>query len=538
MFRGIDNALQPNWLHLPVGYHGRSSSVVLSGTDIVRPSGQLQIDKANPKLGSTHGPCKLLDFELEMAFFVGGGNTMGAPLTMDDAENHIFGCVVMNDWSARDIQAWEYVPLGPFTAKNFATSISPWVVPLDALEPFKCSTSAGPVQENPSPLPYLQDPNYATSTYDVKLNVDILPEGEAEKSTISHSNLKYMYWNMKQQLVHHSVSGCPMRPGDLLGSGTISGPDNTAYGSMLELSWRGRDEIKLNNSKDNNIRKFLKDGDEVIMSGYCQADGYKVGFGDVRGKILPAGSVVEAPKTTLNIGYDNFKLHSYWRSSSSWRVRLALGLKGLSYEYSTIDLSKLVGNTTETLGEEFKSQNHLEQVPVLEFTSTSTGEKSKLTQSVAIIEFIEEITAGNGMLPLLPTDPLVKARVRELSEIVNSAMQPLQNLSVLRGVKQAVLLGSEGTEVDGKGLGTAAIHKGLVALEGLVSKYSPAGSGLFSAGTTEPSMSDLFIVPQLYNARRFGIDMSAFPSLNSVDATCASLKVFKDAAPDSQPDAK
>ncbi len=296
MFRGVDNALQPNWLHLPVGYHGRSSSVVISGTEVVRPRGQLQVDKADPSKGSSFGPCRLMDFELEMAFFVGGKeNRLGKACTMQEAEDRIFGIVVMNDWSARDIQAWEYVPLGPFTAKNCCTSISPWVVSLDALEPFKCSTSAGPVQENPSPLPYLTDPDYASSSFNVALEVQIKPDGESTPSTISKSNLKYMYWNMKQQLVHHSVTGCNMRPGDLLGTGTISGADETAYGSMLELSWRGAKDITLANSIGEegkpNIRKFLKDGDDVIMTGYAQhTDGYKIGFGEVTGKLLPAGA--------------------------------------------------------------------------------------------------------------------------------------------------------------------------------------------------------------------------------------------------------
>lgn len=204
MFRGKDNALQPNWLHLPVGYHGRASSVVISGSDVVRPNGQLQIDKDDPSKGSSYGPCRLLDYELEMAFFVGGqANPLGRPLTMAEAEDRIFGVVVMNDWSARDIQAWEYVPLGPFTAKNFATSISPWVVTLDALEDFRCSTSAGTVQENPEPLPYLKDPTYGTSSYNVRLEVQVQGAQDPNPSTVSVSNLKYMYWNFKQQLVHH-----------------------------------------------------------------------------------------------------------------------------------------------------------------------------------------------------------------------------------------------------------------------------------------------------------------------------------------------
>lgn len=287
MFRGVDNALQPNWLHLPVGYHGRASSVVVSGTDIIRPCGQLQKTPTDPKEGSIFGACRLLDFELEMGFFVGGpANPLGTPITMEQAEDRIFGVVLLNDWSARDIQAWEYVPLGPFTAKNFATSISPWVVTLDALDPFRCESSAGEAQTNPVPLPYLVDPDYHRGTFDVKLEVAIKPTDVEDFSTVSVSNYKYLYWNMKQQLVHHTVTGATMRAGDLLGSGTISGPTEDSFGSMLELSWKGAKEVPLKNA--NTVRKFLQDGDSVSMGGYAQGDGYRVGFGEVVGKILPA----------------------------------------------------------------------------------------------------------------------------------------------------------------------------------------------------------------------------------------------------------
>lgn len=290
MFRGKENALQPNWLHLPVGYHGRASSVVVSGTPIVRPRGQLQADNNDEKKGSVYGPCKLLDIELEMAMFVGGQTPrLGRPISMDEAEEYIFGLVVMNDWSARDIQKWEYVPLGPFGAKNFGTTISPWVVSLDALEPFRCKTSAG-VQDDPVPLPYLQDANY--SSYDIKLEVDLITPAEGggggqTTTRMATSNFRNLYWNVKQQLVHHTVTGCNMRPGDLLGSGTISGQDRSAYGSMLELTWRGRDEIEL---ADGGVRKFLRDHDAVNLRGYCSGENYRIGFGDCAGEILPAGS--------------------------------------------------------------------------------------------------------------------------------------------------------------------------------------------------------------------------------------------------------
>uniref|UniRef100_K3WMZ7 Fumarylacetoacetase n=1 Tax=Globisporangium ultimum (strain ATCC 200006 / CBS 805.95 / DAOM BR144) TaxID=431595 RepID=K3WMZ7_GLOUD len=286
MFRGKDNALQPNWLHLPVGYHGRASSVVVAGTDVRRPRGQLQADKADPSKGSIFAPSRILDFELEMAFFVGPSNELGDPISMDKAEEHIFGVVLMNDWSARDIQKWEYVPLGPFGSKNFATTISPWVVTLAALEPFRCEPSFGPVQQDPTPLPYITDPNYARGTYNIELHVAIQPENDPESYVITKSNFRNMYWTMKQQLVHHTITGCNMQPGDLLGSGTISGQTDDSLGSMLELSWQGSRDIPLGSSSK--VRKFIQDGDRVTVTGFCQGDGYRIGFGPCDGKVLPA----------------------------------------------------------------------------------------------------------------------------------------------------------------------------------------------------------------------------------------------------------
>lgn len=276
MFRGKENALMPNWVHLPVGYHGRASSVVLSGTPVRRPCGQTKADDAE---APSYTPCRLLDFELEMGFFVGGpGNAMGEPMNMQRASESIFGMVLLNDWSARDIQKWEYVPLGPFGAKNFATSISPWIVTMAALEPFLVD---GPAQD-PLPLPYLKQEG--KTAVDIALDVAIRPDGEADAHVVCRSNLKWMYWSIQQQLCHHTVTGCNMRPGDLLGTGTISGPEPTSYGSMLELSWRGSNPVAVGSA----TRKFLLDGDEVVMSGCCQADGYCVGFGEVTGKVMPA----------------------------------------------------------------------------------------------------------------------------------------------------------------------------------------------------------------------------------------------------------
>jgi len=276
MFRGKENALMPNWLHLPVGYHGRASSVVVSGTDVRRPRGQTKADDAD---APTFGPCRLLDFELEMGFFTGPGNRLGEPIPVDEAEDHIFGMVLVNDWSARDIQKWEYQPLGPFLAKNFATSISPWVVTMDALEPFR---RAGPEQD-PAPLPYLASPG--AGAFDINLTVEIKPDGAAEGGRVCASNFKHLYWSMAQQLAHHTVTGCDIRPGDLLASGTISGPVETSYGSMLEISWRGTKTVALPGGEE---RKFIADGDTVTMTGWCEGDGYRVGFGEVTGRILPA----------------------------------------------------------------------------------------------------------------------------------------------------------------------------------------------------------------------------------------------------------
>jgi fumarylacetoacetase len=274
MFRGKENALMPNWLHLPVAYHGRASSIVISGTDIFHPDGQIKpADKDFPEFSKS----KELDFELEAGFIIGEGSELGNPVTVEKTFEHIFGMVLVNDWSARDIQRWEYVPLGPFLAKNFATSISPWIVTLDALEPFK---TEGPVQ-NPSPLPYLK--TKGNPTYDINLEVYIKTEKLADPFLISKSNFKYLYWNMKQQLAHHTVNGCNINPGDLMASGTISGGEKSSFGSMLELAWKGTEPIKLPNGEE---RKFIEDGDEIIIKGFCLGKGYRIGFGEVIGKII------------------------------------------------------------------------------------------------------------------------------------------------------------------------------------------------------------------------------------------------------------
>jgi len=276
MFRGKENALMPNWLHLPVAYHGRASSVIPSGVPVHRPQGQTKADDADVP---SFGPSRLVDFELEMGFFVGPGTALGEPVPIDRAEEHIFGLALVNDWSARDIQKWEYVPLGPFLAKNFATTISPWVVSLEALEPFRTD---GPAQDDPRPLPYLG--TAAGGTFDIGLEVGIRPEGASEAHRVCRSNFRYLYWTMAQQLAHHTVTGCNLRPGDMMASGTISGPDPESFGSMLEISWRGTKPVAM---PDGSERKFLQDGDEVVMTGAAERDGVRIGFGECASRLLP-----------------------------------------------------------------------------------------------------------------------------------------------------------------------------------------------------------------------------------------------------------
>ena len=275
MFRDPANALLPNWLHLPVGYHGRASSIVVSGTPIRRPMGQY---KPAPDAAPVFGPTRQLDMELEVAFITYEGNALGDRISTADAEDRIFGLVLFNDWSARDIQAWEYVPLGPFLGKNFGSSMSPWVVLLDALEPFRVDS---PVQDPPV-LPYLRQEG--AHHFNIALEAAIAtPDGG--ETTICRSNFRHLYWSMAQQLAHHTVNGCNVRAGDVMASGTISGDTEDSYGSLLELTWKGTKPLKL---RDGTERKFLLDGDTLVMCGHAERDGVRVGFGDVRGEVLPA----------------------------------------------------------------------------------------------------------------------------------------------------------------------------------------------------------------------------------------------------------
>lgn len=285
IFRGKENALMDNWVHLPVGYHGRASSVVVSGTHIHRPWGQIKpSDQPYPQFA----PTQQLDFELEIGWFVGPGNKLGEPIAMDEAEKQIFGLVLVNDWSARDIQAWEYRPLGPFLAKNFATSISPWVVPFAAIEPFRVP---GP-EQNPQPLPYLQQKR--DGAFDIHLEAYLQADGDDRAKRICVTNFRYMYWSMSQQIVHHTITGCNLKSGDLLASGTISGPTKDARGCLLELTWGGKEPIRLESGKE---RVWLEDGDQLTITGWCQGDGYRIGFGEVTGRILPPVKLNHVPSS-------------------------------------------------------------------------------------------------------------------------------------------------------------------------------------------------------------------------------------------------
>ncbi len=286
MFRP-DNPLLPNYKYVPIGYHGRASSIVISGTDIKRPKGQNRSDAEAPP---AFIPCKNLDYEMEGGFFVGHGNEQGTSIPIGEAEKHIFGLCLVNDWSARDIQAWEYQPLGPFLAKNFATTISPFVVTMEALAPFRTSAFERD-PDDPQPLDYLSDEqNQKFGGFDLNLEVYIQSEKmrseNIEPHMLSRSNMKDLYWTIGQMLTHHASNGCNLQTGDLMATGTISGKEKSERGSMLELSWRGTEPIELPNGE---TRRFLEDGDEIIMKGYCEREGFRrIGFGECRGRIIPA----------------------------------------------------------------------------------------------------------------------------------------------------------------------------------------------------------------------------------------------------------
>lgn len=273
LFRGEENALMPNWKHIPIAYNGRASSVVVSDTRVVWPSGQIK-DPSSP--APTFEPSKKMDYELEVGFIIGKDSELGRPIRMDEVEDYLFGMVLVNDWSARDIQAWEYQPLGPFLGKSFATTISPWVVPFEALAPFRFQMPA----QDPAPLPYLAGPQWG---YDIELRADLKTQKSREAARLTSTNSKYLYWSLAQMLVHHASNGCPMQVGDLLASGTISGPEREAWGCLLELTYNGKQPLSL---PDGEARTFLQPGDEITMTGCARGKGFKIGFGSARGKLI------------------------------------------------------------------------------------------------------------------------------------------------------------------------------------------------------------------------------------------------------------
>jgi maleylacetoacetate isomerase len=407
------------------------------------------------------------------------------------------------------------VPLGPFGAKNFCTSISPWVVMTDALEAFKCQTSAG-AQTEVVPLDYLRDPSY--TSYDVALSVEITPPG-GSPTVVSRSNYRNQYWTCRQQLVHHAVTGCDMRPGDLLASGTISGTEPGSYGSMLELCWQGTKEV--GPLSDGSVRKFIKDGDTVTIRGACThpSGGYVVGFGEVTGKLLPAKTKppVEAPAPAPLLR--DVKLHSYWRSSCSWRVRTALAFYGIPYSYVGVNLLK---------GDQVRV-SEMAQVPRLDFKDAGGSEVS-ITQSLAIIELLCDVSDAAGKRSLRPLDPVGRAKARQIAEIFNAGTQPLQNLSHIKEMQ-----GDRPKDViDGRQIAKAAIVRGLAAAEALVVRAD--GDARFCVGS-QVTIADCCLVPQLYNARRFEVDLSEYPRLMAIEAHLATLPAFREAHPDNQPDA-
>jgi maleylacetoacetate isomerase len=381
-----------------------------------------------------------------------------------------------------------------------------------------------------------------TGSYDVNLTVSIQPSTTSQTTQICNSNLKHMYWSSAQQLVHHSVTGCPMNAGDLLASGTISGAEQHNFGSMLELSWKGSREIQLD---DGEVRKFLKDGDAVIMKGWCQREGMgRVGFGQCSAKILPANPYPydsqkdDEENCEATQRYTNFKLYGYWRSSCSWRVRIALAAKGIPYETVPINLLEKAQSS-----DDYSSMNPMQQVPTLEFMDGESTSVVRITQSLAIIEFLES-AFGNRGGRLLPLDPVSRAKVKEIAEVINSGTQPLQNLGVIKAIDT---LSSASTESSGKEFGKEAIVNGLSSVEKLVAVIHGHGkdgeggdsAGPFTTGSFGPTLADACLAPQLYNARRFGVDLeSVCPTLVEIEKKYEDHPWFINARPEAQPDAK
>ncbi len=378
-------------------------------------------------------------------------------------------------------------------------------------------------------------------SYDVNLTVSLQPTNSKKKTKVCQSNLKHMYWSSVQQLVHHSVTGCPMRAGDLLASGTISGKEQHNFGSMLELSWKGSREVILDGAEGSKeVRKFLNDGDAVIMEGWCRKEGIgRVGFGQCSARILPAvpfpyepedkiGKVATPTQPTPQ--FTNFKLYGFWRSSCTWRVRIALAAKGIPHEIIPIDLF-----SKEQMIDDYTTKNYMQQVPTLEFMDENNT-IVRLTQSLAIIEFLDSAFADRGGR-MLPLEPIARAKVKEIAEIVNSGIQPLQNLSIIEMLDNKAVPPSNPGEAVGKKIAKEVIEKGLVTLENNVSHLHAADrkAGPFAVGSFGPTIADICLVPQLYNGQRFGIEVERIcPTLVEIEKACKNHPWFQAVLPDMQ----
>lgn len=504
MFRGKDNALNPNWLHLPVGYHGRASTVFVSGHDVRRPCGQILAPGASVP---HYGPTQQLDFELEVAAVI-GGPANATPLTMAQAKDRFFGLMLLNDWSARDIQKWEYVPLGPFNAKNFATTVSPWIVMVEAFNNTKSESVKGQqIDSDTTLLPYLRDPDYASSLYNIELTVDIQSaSAQAVPVTVSRSNFWHLYWNVPQQIVHHTVTGCVLKAGDLLGSGTISGPTDDSMGSLLEMSWNSTRTVSIGQDE---VRTFLEDGDTVVLRGICKhsdIDENRVGFGECRGTILQAVPFIEEGGTQSSSNKDTkpspnvthnyeFTLFSYGTSLVASIVQIAFSAKKIAY--------RMVQKTTTTC------QTN-DPLILLRCNDCVTGKRITLSQPLVIFDFLDQNFPQ--CISLIPRDPYDRAIALEIVEVIQSG--------IWLNSKDQHFIDNQNTELC------------LTNVEVLVQNQRNQSDGPYSMGSFSPTIVDAFIVPLMYRARQLRVDLTVLcPTLVNIDALCTQHEWFQISPP-------
>ncbi|KAL6207203.1 hypothetical protein ACLB2K_024448 [Fragaria x ananassa] len=412
MFRGPQNAIPPNWFHLPIAYHGRASSIVISGTDITRPRGQ---GAPSGNSAPYFGPSLKLDFELEMAAVVGPGDELGKPVDVNEAADHIFGLVLMNDWSARDIQAWEYVPLGPFLGKSFGTTVSPWIVTLEALEPFSCDAP----KQDPHPLPYLAEK--VSKNYDITLEVQLKPAGEKDSSVVTKSNFNHLYWTLTQQLAHHTINGCNLRPGDLLGTGTISGPEPESYGCLLELTWNGQKQLSLNGV----TRKFLEDGDEVIITGFSKGNGYNVGLGFSSSSTTTTTTVTytlrndqPAPPTSAQIPIQS--------SETPIPITVHVPQSAAAVKIQSAYRSHLIRNLYKTIAAVHSEADEFQRLIQRQETvdAVRSSEREKLRMNEALMKLLLKLDSVPGVDPAVrEARRKVSRRIVGLQEILDAIVQ-------------------------------------------------------------------------------------------------------------------